>query len=202
MDWLFNPLPAPWQWVALFSGLLALGAAVILIPQMIWGKPHVKVMFETRDSKDKRYLECELFNLPVANRALRILHVYRRPIDHLQVFFSIKDIQTSEMMVTDILASIHTTQQNVKPMISVSLPASTTPAMIRLVNTRDNGITTAIDNYDAQNIELPAGEYCALIRIEASEEETEYCKNFFVGTNPEDLCWESLSDKKGKHQNG
>ncbi len=186
-----------WIWISIIVSPIALGVALMTLPQMVWGKPHIKVMFESRDSKNGRrgpgrYLECKFFNPPVNNRLLRILGVYHRHIDGLHVSFSIKNTKTNVMIVADVRADIDA-EWNIEPRPSVSLPASRIPAMISLVMTRsDSGISTAIDDYDAQNIKLPVGEYCALISIESSEEKTELHKKFFVGTKSEDLCWESM----------
>ena len=124
--------------VAAFTiSVIALVLAIIALPtvfQMVWGRPNVDVIFT--DSKDKRnqrkYLHCQIVNLPLENRLLQRFGVYRRPIDDVHAFFSVEDIKTHKMVVTDIMASIYTTQ-NAEQTISVSLPASTIPALINLV---------------------------------------------------------------------
>ena len=78
------------------------------------------------------------------------------------------------------------------PKASVSLPVSTLPASIDLVQAMGNGKANTIAHYEAKNIDLPAGEYRAIIRIEASEKESKYSKEFTVGLKPEDLIWESV----------
>ena len=181
--------------VAFTISVIALVLAIIALPpvlQMVWGRPNVDVIFS--DSKDKRnqrkYLHCQIVNLPLENRLLQRLGVYRRPIDDVHAFFSVEDIKTHKMVVTDIMASIYTTQ-NAEQMISVSLPASTIPALINLVEARNDGYTNTIAHYEAKNIKLPVGEYRAFIRVKTSEKGKEFRRNFFVGNKQEDLHWDS-----------
>lgn len=177
--------------VAAFAiSIIALLVAIFALPA--WGRPNVDIVFT--DSKDKgtqrKYLHCQIVNPPLKNRLLQRFGVYRRPIDDVHVFFSVEDIKAHKMMVTDIMASIYTTQ-NAEQMISVFLPASTIPALINLVEARNDGYTNTISHYEAKNIQLPVGEYCAIIKVKTSEKEKEYSKNFFVGNKQEDLRWDS-----------
>jgi hypothetical protein len=182
--------------VAAFTiSVIALVLAMIALPpvfQMVWGRPNVDVIFS--DSKDesnqRKYLHCQIVNLPLENRLLQKLGVYRRPIDDVHAFFSVEDIKTHKIVVIDIMASIYTTQ-NAEQMISVSLPASTIPALINLVEARNDGYTNTIAHYEAKNIKLPVGEYRAFIRVKTSEKEREFRRNFFVGNKQEDLHWDS-----------
>lgn len=181
--------------VAAFTiSVIALVVAIIALPtvfQMVWGRPNVDVIFT--DSKDKRnqrkYLHCQIVNLPLENRLLQRFGVYRRPIDDVHAFFSVEDIKIHKMVVTDIMASVYTTQ-NAEQMISVSLPASTIPALINLVEARNDGYTNTIAHYEPKNIQLPVGKYCAIIKVKTSEKEKEFRRNFFVGNKQEDLHWD------------
>ena len=181
--------------IAFIISVIALAVAIMALPtvfQMIWGRPNIGVKFiDTTDKRaHRKYLHCQIINYPIDNRLLQKLGVYRRPIDDVNIFFSVEDIETHKMVVTDIMATIYTTQ-NAKPMISVSLPVSNIPAMINLVEARDDGYTNTIANYEAKNIQLPVGKYCANIRVYTSEKETEYRRNFVVGSKQEDLHWDS-----------
>lgn len=181
---------------AFIISVIALLMAILALPtvfQLVWGRPNIGVRFI--DSTDKRahrkYLHCQIINHPLENKLLQKIGVYRRPIDDVNVSFSVEDIETHKMVVTNILAPIYTTQ-NPEPMISVSLPTLAIPALFNLVEARDDGYTNTISNYEAKNIQLPIGEYCAIIRISTSEKEREYRKNLFVGSKQEDLHWDSV----------
>jgi hypothetical protein len=177
---------------ALVISVIALLLALPTVFQLIWARPNIEIMF--MESIDKRahrkYLHCQIVNPPLENRFLRKFGVYRRPIDDVHFLFSVRDTKTSKMMVTNIIASIYTTQID-KPMPSVSLPASAIPAMINLVEARDDGYTNTVAPYEAKNIQLPVGEYCAIIRIRTSERDREYHRNFCVGNKQQDLRWNS-----------
>lgn len=164
----------------------------MLLPQMIWGRPNIGISFQERGDKRENamFLSCLFYNRPIENRLLRILGVYRRAVDSMSVFFSIENIRESRMVVTDIIAQIFTAHDT--PKASVSLPVSTLPTNIDLVKAMHNGKANTIAHYEAKNIDLPAGEYRAIIRIEASEKESKYSKEFTVGLKPEDLKWESM----------
>lgn len=164
--------------------------------QMIWGRPNIELIFwESIDERvHKKYLQCGIVNRPLKKCLLQKLGVYTRSLDDVHFFFSIKDTNTSEIVVTDILASIYTTQSG-GPMRSVHLPPSTIPALINLVEAKakDNVYyTKTIAPYEAKNIQLPVGEYCAIIRVGTSEKEKEYHRNFYVGNKQQDLRWESV----------
>ena len=179
---------------ALIISILALGVAIMALPtvfQMVWGRPNIGVTFiDTTDKKaHRKYLHCQIINYPLENRYLQKLGVYRRPIDDVNIFFSVEDVEKHKIVVADIMATIYTTQ-NDKPMISVSLPVSNIPAMINLVEARDDGYTNTMAHYEAKNIQLPVGEYCAVVKVKTSEIEKEFHRNFFVGNEQEDLHWE------------
>lgn len=170
--------------------------AIPTVFQMIWGRPNIEIMFtESIDARNEKYLQCQIINRPLENRLLRKLGVYRRSIDDVHFLFSVMDTKTSKMVVTDIHAYIYTTQIG-KPMPSVFLPASTIPAMINLVKTKDDIYTNTIAPYGAKNIQLQIGKYCAIIRIRTSEKEKEYHRNFYVGNKQQDLHWESIDSTK------
>lgn len=81
MDWLDVAPSAPWQWIGLVGGLVALGLAVVTLPtvfQMIWGRPEVAVDFNTVADSDGVRLQCIIRNKPIG-RWLRLLRVVRSP---------------------------------------------------------------------------------------------------------------------------
>ena len=181
---------------AFIISIFALVVAIMALPtlfQMIWGRPDIELIFwESIDERAQRkYLRCRIVNRPIKNCLLQKIGVYRRPSDDVHVLFSVRDTKTSKMVVTGIHAAIYTTQIG-KLMPSVSLPASTIPAMINLVEAKDDAYTKTIAPYEAKNIQLPVGEYCAIIRIRTSEKEKEYHRNFYVGNKQQDLRWESI----------
>lgn len=66
---------------ALIVGILALGVAIMVLPQMIWGKPVINLSFESRRERNLIKLFCEITNQPIENKFLKKIGVYRRPID-------------------------------------------------------------------------------------------------------------------------
>ncbi len=195
MNWFSSSPPFLWQWIGLIAGLTALLVAVMTLPtaaQMIWGKPNIEISFKERGDKRENtlFLSCLFYNRPIENRFLRILRVYRRAVDSMSVFFSIENIRESRMVVTDIIAQIYSTHDT--PKASVSLPTSILPTTIDLVKAMHNGKANTIAHYEPKNIDLPAGKYRAIIRIETSEKENKYSKEFTVGLKPEDLRWGSM----------
>jgi len=164
--------------------------ALPTVAQMIWGRPNIEISFveSFKHGEDGTFLSCGFYNHPIENRFLRKLGVYRRAVDSMSVFFSIENIHESRMVVKDIIAKIYSTHD--APKASISLPASYLLANIDLVQARSNGKARTIASYEPKNIDLPAGEYHAIIRIETSEKESKYSKKFTVGLKPEDLKWE------------
>lgn len=175
--------------------LISILAAIMALPtifQMIWGRPNIGVRFidTTNKNAHRKYLHCQIINYPLENRYLQKLGVYRRPVDDVNIFFSVEDVETHKIVVADIMAAIYTTQ-NDKPMISVSLPVSNIPAMINLVEARDDGYTNTMAHYEAKNIRLLVGKYCAIIKVKTSEKKKEFRRGFFVGDKQGNLHWEN-----------
>ncbi len=166
--------------------------ALPTVAQMIWGRPNIEISFveSSENRRNTPLLSCQFYNRPIENRFLRRMGVYRRAVDSMSVFFSIENIQESKMVVTDIVAEIFTAYDT--PKASVSLPTSILPASINLVEAMGKGKAKTIDHYEPKNIDLPVGEYRAIISIAVSEKESKYSKQFTVGLKPEDLKWESV----------
>jgi len=181
-------------WAFIIS-IIALGVALMALPtvaQMVWGKPVINLSFESRMEGNQRILFCQLTNPPIENKILRMAGVYRRQIDSISVLYSIKDTNTSEIMVEDVICDIYSAHD--VPKSAISLPSSIIPSRVDLVQAGLNGTARTIAPHQAKNIELPVGKYRATVIIETSENEKEFSHSFLVKKEAETITWELVTN--------
>ncbi len=162
--------------------------ALPTVVQMVWGKPIINLSFESIMEGNQKTLCCQLTNPPIENKILRMAGVYRRQIDSISAFYSIKDTNTSKIIVGAAFCDIHSAHD--VPKTAISLPSSIIPSRIDLVQARHNGAASTIAPRQAKNIELPVGKYRATVIIKTSENEKVFCRNFLVKKEAETIAWE------------
>jgi len=186
MGWFFISPPAPLQWISFLVVLIALAVAIMALLPFFFGKPKLEISLRVLDLPGERYLQCNITNLPIDNRFLKLLGVRRNVAEEVNALFSIEDARTSKMIVKYVLPEI----KDVRGTISegVSIPGCTTPADFVLVATSNEGNTIIIG--DSSNTVLTVGEYYADIFVKAGEIEVKHRRKFFVGQTRQDLYWE------------
>jgi len=76
--------------------------------QVIWGRPKLSVLFRVDDTGESEVLHCLISNVPVTNRILKALLVYRNPIDDLVVEFDILTRHNMQKISETFIAKLHT----------------------------------------------------------------------------------------------
>ncbi|MBF8265654.1 MAG: hypothetical protein HW384_1518 [Dehalococcoidia bacterium] len=175
-----------WQWIFATIGLVAFLMAIQPFTQFIWGRPKIDMEFRARDSDTSRYLDILLFNRPMRNQFLRIIKVRRDKAEDVFVTCNITNIQTDEIYVETLIPKIRTIHEEKE---AISLPASTTPALITLIGAFDNGKVIIKEN----NKVLIPGKYSLTVIAHYAELTVKKQAYFAVGVKPYELCWNAIS---------
>lgn len=178
-DWLFSSPHPIWHWILIGAGLLALGMGIMTYLQS--RNPKIFIVYDTYyNNRQENFLVCGVGNLPIGKYS-SWFRIYRRTAEGVHIMFSIQDTKTNKMIATDIKASD-----------TISIPASNEPEYcFKVVFAKDEFIKS-YDHFNGQNINLPMGEYLAIIKIDTAGKKMEYRKKFSVGNKKEDIHWESM----------
>ncbi len=164
--------------------------AVQPFTQFIWGRPKIEMDLNLRDNQEgkSRFLDILLFNRPISNRFLKWLRVRRETAEDVFVECRIENIQTQQMLVEHMYPEIDSISQHA---LSVSLPASSTPASILLIGAFNNG-TNKIYN-KGSDINLIPGTYLLSVKVHCAEIISEKRAKFTIGIHHYELTWEPVS---------
>lgn len=157
--------------VALVVAVVAAKVAVSSALQMIWGKPDIEVIIETRDVNNGTSLFFSLRNKPITNHFLRAMGVYRRQADNPFFSFNIRDIETN-------VIKAQVRKQDLK--ISQSWED------FEVIHIDNNG-HAEITEKDGQI--LVPGKYYLELSIRADDYDKKYCAQFAVGEKSNQLGW-------------
>jgi hypothetical protein len=111
-----------WQWAFGIIGLVAFLMAIQPFIQAIWGRPKLVVDFKVECTDNEEFLNCLIRNIPVTNRILKMLFVYRNPIDDLFAQYKIL-AQNDRKQLSAVFKVKFQTQQGQK-LERITLPAS------------------------------------------------------------------------------
>lgn len=201
---LTSPPAAPWQWAGLIISVVALVIGVVALPsamQAAFGAPKLRLSLDSKDIGGHRVLRCVIHNVPVRNRALRLLRVHRSAAEDVTAHFRIREDGTGRV-VNDLVQAmlIPMGMGGPPPSQRIRLAASFLPATLPIVATRKEGGDTWIfwtnpsstGDLDPENGQvLPPGIYVADIVVTASEAQHWLAGRFAVGQNAEGLYWTS-----------
>ena len=192
MVWFSIPPSAPWQWVALFAGIIALGLALMALPtvfQMIWGRPRMAIDYNIRELEGGRVLQCTIQNIPIRNKILRTLGVRRMPAEDIMAGFQIKECNTQQivfpLVVTKIIAHDGTTGAH-----RISLAGSRIPAVFGIVVAEDDIGEVRNVEEQASTAALRPSKYCACAHIAIEGKDFDIERNFVVMENHPFICLE------------
>ena len=101
--------------------------------QVIWGKPKLVIRFSHQEVEELHVLRCEVLNVPIVKRLLRILQVQRATAEDVIARFEICDAH-SKANIFAAVPEINTYNHQVQ---RVSLPASHVPG--RLADSHTGG---------------------------------------------------------------
>jgi hypothetical protein len=154
------------MWAYIISGI-ALVVAIMALPtvlQMFFGKPKVEIGLGIDHFENRVILECKIWNTPVTNKFLKIMHVKRMPIDDLTAFFKIRKEDTDLVLLPGYFPKI----RNFSGISAqrIRLPASPMHASLGVVYKRLKGPAKLFEEGPKANkANLDVGRYIASITV-------------------------------------
>ncbi|MHB8085378.1 MAG: hypothetical protein ACYDHZ_06110 [Dehalococcoidia bacterium] len=143
--------------------------------QMIWGKPKIKIAFSVQELDGARCLRCDIYNLPIKARILRVMSIRRMVAEDILANYEIYECGTDKLVFTG--AVPHIVKYDGSESQRISLAGSFFPAKF--------GIATVIyqegqvKTFDKDQI-LAIGKYYAKVDIVADNEPIRKSCIFFV----------------------
>lgn len=170
---------------ALIISIIALVVALPTIAQMVWGKPDLRIAFDSKDVEGGKVMTCQLVNLPIIQGFRKKVGVRTTPIEDLVAHFSISEYDSDREIygrVPHILkydGAINAQR--------IDLPASIFPAYFGVASVyHDTGTVTVFEKND---VALPIGKYVITVHAQFQENQMEGERNLTVHEEYPYACW-------------
>ncbi len=153
--------------IALVVGIVAMVMAAPPFFQMIYGRPKIRIRFDSTVERGVNLLLCNIYNLPVTNFFLKMLGVTRSPTD-VFASFDVREHGTNKIIANSFRASLFDGKANVSGLTLVVKPPL--PIVFSIMEHGDEG-AFAHDCAPSQHKSwpLPPGEYFADVKIASGE---------------------------------
>ena len=180
-DWFLEP-PKWLSWL----GVLALGVALMVLPQMIWGRPRLKIESSYMETDDARLAIFTVLSMPLTNPVLNLIGVYRRAVPAVAIL-SVVDARTNQLEATWTPEIKSVVGQASHRMI---LEPSHLPYQIVVAATSSDGASELV----ARNESGPLKPGIYRIHLELfAERPYDIADRLNIGTQRHDLHWDSTS---------
>jgi len=167
-----------WYWYIVIGAVLA---ACVLV-YFIWRRfvrPKVVADFKVEDIGDRQMLICNIWNIPIRSKILKMLYVRRSQIDDLIAYFEVLDRADMQRIGKTVRAKI-TTKQG-KTAERVAFPASDDPAMFPVVVfNQEINATYMVSDSEELTLLLPGGLYIIGVKIYFGQQVKQVSREFSV----------------------
>lgn len=183
-----------WDWAGIIMGAIGVAAFVMAIQpflQLCFGRPKLKVEFDTFESKDGRILYCGFSSAQVSGM-LRRIGVRRDAIQGLSVSASIVDLRTKKTMKRADFAALIDAEAKEWNVVDIAAPEAVVMVWVAMMRKGDDKVLTALEVSEGQ-IELRPSEYICHFGIKSASVDDELSQKFMVGSQPHELYWEESS---------
>lgn len=174
------------------SGLaISVVALLLAIPpmlQMIFGRPKIRIKFDSSFEQGAQLLICNIYNMPIRNWFLKNMGITRDATD-VYASFDLREHGTKKIVASAFRPRLYDTKRSVG---GLSLPCK--PALPLCFVVAEHGDTGAIavDHALSENksLKLPVGEYFADINIGSGETRVDAVEqSFTIGADKERTHW-------------
>lgn len=180
-EWFLEP-PKWLSWL----GVLALAAALMVLPQIIWGRPRLKIKSAYIETGDTRMATFEVFSAQLVNPVLRSLGVFRRSVSAVALV-TLVDARTNQLIATwapEIKSGVGQANQR------MILEPSELGYQIFVAATSLDGTSQLVPREGA--IPLQPGVYRTYLSL-PTDHRRDIIDYLNVGTKQHELHWESTS---------
>jgi hypothetical protein len=143
--------------VAVILGILALPTVI----QMLCNKPHIKIKYGVSEFEGGRFLECEIFNVPITTGLLRLLHIKAAKAEDIVATFDLSEAGTNRVVHNGTIPKIITIAGSVGSH-GASLAPSTVPAKFEIAQV--NFVDQKVTLYRSHEV-IPVGAYFANVQV-------------------------------------
>lgn len=182
--------PPFWQWTGLWVSIAALGLGLFALPtalQMFFGRPKIRLEFNTAVVKRSKVLRCYVINEYITNEFFRFVGVTRDPMV-IAIGFGVVRAGSNEEVVNIVRPLINV--ETGKPQLRVRL-SGRLPAIFAVASIDEEG-KAAIMNRDEDeggHIDIPQGRYIVKISVVGPEWTKKFCGEFTIGRTQEQSYW-------------
>lgn len=187
----FSEFPAQWEWVALILGGVAFIMAVQPFIQFCFGRPRLRVLFDTHETDDGRILHCALYS-PQVSKVLRKIGIRRDAIQGLNVSASVVDLRTNKTIKHEDFVALVDPEANELNVVDIASPEAMVMVWVAMMRKGEGKALTALRMCKGQ-IQLPPGEYICHLCIKSASVDEELSRKFIVGKEPHELYWEQIN---------
>ena len=183
MDWVEKAPPSELQWAFGLISIIALVVALMVLPQMIWGRPKVKIRPSHISRDAERFIIFEVVSAQITNSILQAIGVYRRPTAAV-ANLTIIDTSTNDLLATwppEIKSGVGVASHR------VVMEPSALPYQVVVASAKNDGKAELIQR--SGGTALNPGTYRAHFKLFADKYYVA-SETFVVGTEPYELHWE------------
>lgn len=183
-----------WDWVGIIMGVIGVVAFVMALQpflQFCFGRPKLKVEFNTLDDEPGRLLYCGLSS-PEVSRVLRKMGIRRDAIQGLTVLASIVDARTKKMMKRETFARLIDPEAKNRNVVDIVSSESMVMVWVAAMKKGDTRVLAVLRG-DEDEIKLPPSEYLCNLSIKSASVNREVGQKFMVGSQQHELYWEGSS---------
>lgn len=178
-----------WDWVGIGLGILGTVAFVMAVQpftQAIWGRPKPVIEFKEQLSDAGKLLVGTISHVPITNRVLRWLRVYRMTLEKATIIVWVSEDRTDEVKMEYIPPLMVGTETLTSP---IDIPARLAGLPNFPIVTTLNDGKTFVGKPGTGQKQLGAGLYMATVGLHAGERNYLQQRKFMVGAHPESLYW-------------
>lgn len=167
---------------ALIISIIALVLALPTIAHRIWGKPNLRIDFDSREVEGGKVMTCQFYNYPIPKGFKKKIGVRTMPIEDIIASFSIAEYGSDKLIYPGKVPHIlkHNGVSNAQ---RISLSASIFPAQFGVASVHYD--TKTVKVFEENNIELPIGKYIVKVQAQFQENSMEVEKPLIIhGEHP------------------
>lgn len=165
----------------------------MVLPQMIWGRPKIKLYLDefNSENKDKKIFFCHVNNQPIKNKFLIFMGVYRNDARGILPYLKIKDAHTNSEIYHDVNIDIGLPNRKIYKAVDL-VPSEISAAFAIITIYSKTGQVKASDD----KTEICIGEYIVDMGIFYQSNTIKIARKLSVINMPPYVVWSECEKDK------